>query len=1202
MTMKKLLSLIFNRWVMALLGLGAISLLIWFVGPLVSIADFRPLDSELVRIVLIALVVFGYVAKLLWSVFKAKSANAKLMEGLVKQGSPQTGGANQPSAEEIATLGKRFEEAIVVLKQSRIGQDGKNSLSGAFGRFTRQWVYELPWYIFIGAPGSGKTTALVNSGLKFPLADKFGQGSIRGVGGTRNCDWWFTNDAVLLDTAGRYTTQESNQAVDSAAWSGFLQLLKKYRGRRPINGVLLTLSVADLFEQNAAQREKHIDALRKRIEELHKELNIRFPLYVLITKTDLLAGFMEFFGEFSKEEREQIWGASFPYSERSNEPQTQASFADEFNALEKRINERLIDRLQQERDPQKRAQLYVFPQQLNTLKLVLNEFISSLFTPSQFTEKPLLRGVYFTSGTQEGSPIDRIMGSLGRALQLDRKLLVPNQPSGKSFFLTRLLQDVVFREAGLAGTNLRWDRQRLLMQAGTLSIAVLLTCGAIAAWTISYTRNRSYVDEVEAKRAAVAQQVETLGSGRSSDLVGLLPILESVQRIAQAPHTSGDSIPWSMGFGLYQGDKLSAASSYAYRKLLQDSFMPRLTLRIEQQLRSDARDNPELLYEGLKAYIMLHDPQHFSASALKAYITADWENNLPREVTNSQRKELESHLSALLDSGDAVASPIPADARLIADARSAIARTPLAARIYNRLKRQGVASNLPEFTIANAAGPSAGLVFVRASGKPLSSGIPGLFSFNGYHKAFVSESERVSSHLADEEGWVLGTQGTSKLADPASRARLLDDVRRLYLDDYAKTWEAFVADIKLLRASSLQDSIQLARILSAPDSPLPLLLRAIVKEVTLVQVEEAEKSTIDKATDKVKSTRDDLIKLFGQDKPATTVALDRPEKLVDLRFENLRRMVRSQGGGPAPIDATTGLINELYTLLTATEAAVKGGNTPPPSDVPNKIKAESSRLPEPVRSLLLTLSGGGTSQAMGVTRANLNQAMKTAVYEFCNKAISGRYPFSKGSARDVTQEDFTRLFSPGGIIDDFFQKNLASFVNTSTRPWSFRNMGESSLGQASDSLIQFQRAQAIREVFFRGGGQGAAMRLEFKPVAMDTTITQFILDVDGQLVKYSHGPQVPAQVQWPGPRGSTQVRLQLSPATATGASGQVFEGPWALFRMFDQVQIEGTAQPEKFGATFNVDGRKAQFDVLTSSVQNPFRLRELEQFQCPGQL
>ena len=1197
---KKLISLVFNRWVMALLGFGAIALLIWFVGPLIAVSDYRLLEPERVRMVLIGFVVFVYVAKLLWNFFKARRANANLMEGLLKQGVQQGAAQNQPGAEEIALLGKRFEEAVGVLKQARLGQEGEKSLSWSLGRFTQQWVYELPWYIFIGAPGSGKTTALVNSGLQFPLADRLGQGAIRGIGGTRNCDWWFTNEAVLLDTAGRYTTQESNQALDSAAWSGFLKLLKKYRGRRPINGVLLTLSVADLLEQNGPQRDAHLNALRKRIEELHKELNIRFPLYVLVTKMDLLEGFMEFFGEFSKEEREQVWGASFAYPEKTPALAVQASVANEFNSLEQRINDRLVEQLQQERDPQKRAQIYVFPQQLHMLRQVVEAFMADLFAPSRFPEKLLLRGLYLTSGTQEGNPIDRVMGSLGRALQLDRKVLPAQRPSGKSFFLTRLLKDIVFQEAGLAGTNLRWERRRVLMQAGVLAIAVLLTCGAIATWSLSYKRNQDYVAAVAAKQSAVASQLRTLSADRSADIVALLPVLESVQRLAEVP--GADSVPLSMGFGLYQGDKLAAASRDAYRKVLHDAFMPRLALRIEQQLRTDARNNPELLYEGLKAYIMLHDPQHFNATAVKAYITADWENRLPVEVSVRQRKDLERHLGMLLDDGDTATFAPPLDAQLVAEARNAVAHTPLATRIYNRLKRQGVASTLPEFTIASAAGPSAALVFTRASGKPLTSGVPGLYSFDGYHKAFVSESQHVTGQLADEEGWVLGIQGTSRLNDPAAQARLLNDVRRLYLEDYARTWEAFINDIKLLRAGSLQQSIQLARILSAPDSPLPLLMRAIVKEVTLVQVEETEKSTLDKASDKVKSTREDLLKLFGQQKSVSTASsLSRPESLVDQRFENIRRMVRSQAGAPAPIDTTVALINELYALLTATEAAVRGGNTPPPSDVPNKIKAEGSRMPEPVRSMLLNLSGGGTSQAMGVTRANLSQAMKASISEFCTKAIAGRYPFVKSSTRDVTQEDFIRLFSTGGLIDDFFQKNLAQYVNTSTRPWTFRNMGESSLGNASGALVQFQRAQAIREVFFHSGGQGAAMRLEFKPLAMDATITQFILDVDGQLVKYSHGPQIPAQVQWPGPRGSTQVRLQLSPASA-GASGQVFEGPWALFRMFDQVQIETTGQPEKFFATFNVEGRKAQFEVLTSSVQNPFRLRELEQFQCPNQL
>ena len=64
----------------------------------------------------------------------------------------------------------------------------------------------------------------------------------------------------------------------------------------------------------------------------------------------------------------------------------------------------------------------------------------------------------------------------------------------------------------------------------------------------------------------------------------------------------------------------------------------------------------------------------------------------------------------------------------------------------------------------------------------------------------------------------------------------------------------------------------------------------------------------------------------------------------------------------------------------------------------------------------------------------------------------------------------------------------------------------------------------------------------------------------------------------------------------------VTEGPWALLRMFDRVRIEPGNSPERFRATFDVDGRKAVFDITTSSVRNPFVLRELADFSCPSGL
>jgi type VI secretion system protein ImpL len=288
---------------------------------------------------------------------------------------------------------------------------------------------------------------------------------------------------------------------------------------------------------------------------LHENVGIRFPIYILITKSDLLAGFMEFFGEYGKEERAQVWGVSFPYTAQETAGAPFSGLAVELDLLEKRLNERLIDRVQQERDPSKRAAIYGFPQQWAALKDVLSEFLGTVFQPSRFEERPLVRGAYFTSGTQEGTPIDRAFGALGRALRLSHRALAPQRASGRSFFLTKLLKDVVFREADLAGTNLRWERHRAVLQWGAIAAAAVFTIGAILAWSVSYTLNKTYVADVNARAATVAKHLDTLQRSGGTNVVTLLPTLQAVDQ-GVAGHRSRRAV--SMGFGLFQGKAYEA--------------------------------------------------------------------------------------------------------------------------------------------------------------------------------------------------------------------------------------------------------------------------------------------------------------------------------------------------------------------------------------------------------------------------------------------------------------------------------------------------------------------------------------------------------------------------------------------------------------------------------------------------------------------
>ncbi|MFC4161731.1 type VI secretion system membrane subunit TssM [Chitinimonas lacunae] len=1202
--MRRFFGFLFNRWLLIALGFLCFALVVWFVGPLIAIAEWKPLAPVWVRLTLILGVIGLYLLRQLYRLARTLYASRKIEAGMAGRDTK----LGEPTAEHDE-LGQRFNEALAILKQARVQAAGGGFKGWLAKLDTSRHLYQLPWYVIVGAPGTGKTTALANSGLQFPLADKYGEEGVQGVGGTRNCHWLFSDRAVLLDTAGRYSTHDSNKAADGAEWAKFLGLLSRHRPRQPINGVLVAISATDLMQSTSVELDIQANALRARIQELRDELKIDFPLYVLITKLDLLAGFGEFFDDLTAEERAQVWGMTLPLP-AAGEQVAFDSVSAEFDGLMDRLHARLLDRLERERDAGRRERLYAFPQRFAVLKAPLAEFTRRVFAQTPYQERSLLRGIYFTSGTQSGQPVDPLLGRVSDALAVERG---DNQSRSaavnRSHFISRLLTDVVFAEAGLAGLNRRWQRQRMLLAGGGYASLALLSVGALAAWTVSYFRNQDYIDTVAKQVPPVRTQVEKLGSPETGQLSDLVPVLKAAYNVASTPEVTREDSPLAMHFGLYIGDKLHASADNAYQRLLQDALLPRIALRLEDQLKSS--EDPELQYEALKTYLMLHDSNHFDATDFKAWVMADWETALAREVTTEQRTELERHLDAMLARKPLI-SPLPMNQQLVAEAREKLQQRTLPERVYGRIKRLGVGEDLPAFKISEAAGPSAMLVFTRASGEPLTKGVPGFFSVRGYYQAFTKAVDKVAVTMAAEQVWVLnvkvGPDGKplGETIDPIVFKRLNEDVRRLYLMEYANTWERFVNDIRLIQFGNLQQSVRAARLLSAADSPLSNLLRGIVRETSLTQIAEENKTITDRASEAVVGQKNNLLRLIGQNDPLAGKSqgtTGRIERIVDDRFEGLRRLVISPTpGGAAPLDASLSLMNEFYTYLTATETAVQSGSAPPQSDLPTRLKAEADRMPEPMRSMMQSLSTAGVSQALVETRKNLSSHLGSAVGDFCSKAINSRYPFNRNASSDVRPEDFAKVFATGGVLDDFFQRNLASFVDVTKKPWTFRKVGEGSMGDSSGALIQFQRAATIRDVFFQGGARTPSLRLDFKPVEMDASLIQSTLDIDGQLVRYSHGPQTSTTVTWPGPKGGHQVRLSLTGTGGAEVGGLSFEGAWALFRAIDRAQVTPGSQPERFRVSFDINGKKIQYEVTAGSVLNPFRLADLAQFQCPAQL
>jgi type VI secretion system protein ImpL len=621
---------------------AAAAVLLWFASPLLAIGGRHPFDDVRARAALLALVVVLLLAAWGARAVIARRRSARLLEGL---------GAGDAEPE----LGRRFRHALAMLRRGVEAQGAKGWWK------TRRQVQQLPWYLIIGAPGAGKTTALLHSGLRFPLAEQLGRDPLAGIGGTRQCDWWFSEDAVFIDTAGRYTTQDSDAAADAGEWRRFLALLRRHRPVQPVNGVIVTVSVPDLLH-GGEELARQSAAIAARLDELRRELDLAFPVYLLVTKADLLAGFVETFDDLDAAQREQLWGVVFDPATHGLPPDLGVQLDD----LSQRVAQRTRAALQQERTPQRRLPVHAFAAQVDALRPALEGFVRSAFAGLAAEPAQKLRAIALASGTQEGNPIDRVIGELARGHGLALRPLPRPDAGGKSFFLTALLRQLVIAEAPLAGRQLRrLRRQRwlALSGAGVAAAALLGVCTLLA---LSYRSNLAYVDAVRARADQLAGRI---GPPGSADLGQVLPVYTLLERLAANDGIDPEQPAAGLGFGLFQGPRLARSAEQVYRDMLDRTLAPLLVERLRRDLR-EAEDSATR-YEALRAWLMLTDPSRLVRGDLRRWAGPA----LARIGGAGERADWTRHVDAVIERSGLPEAVTPDEAGVRA-ARTALAAVP----------------------------------------------------------------------------------------------------------------------------------------------------------------------------------------------------------------------------------------------------------------------------------------------------------------------------------------------------------------------------------------------------------------------------------------------------------------------------------------------------------------------------------------------
>ncbi|ELC9518751.1 type VI secretion system membrane subunit TssM [Vibrio alginolyticus] len=1172
MRIKEIGRIFTQRWFLGLIGVVACSIFIWVVGPLITIAGYEPLKSDFQRLVTILVLV------LLWAIFnvtkqhKQKVKEDESIQTLLEVDSQ----SDKEAASEIDLMRERIEQAVKVVTKTH---KGKRSL------------YDLPWYVLIGPPGTGKTTVLKQSGLEFPLGDSLGSDSIAGVGGTRHCDWWFANKAVLIDTAGRYTTQDSQEKVDSKAWHGFLGLLKKYRTQRPINGAIVTISLASVMSQTRTERSLHARAIKSRLQELKNQLGMQFPIYVLLTKMDLVAGFNEFFADLSKEEREELFGFMFP-REVDDERGVISLFNKEFHGMLERLDARMLRILETEDDLDKRALIFEFPKQLRVLQANLDEFLAEIFAQNSFEEPALIRGVFMLSSVQEGLPVDKLMNESTNGLGLNRLALAKSQTGSHSYFVKNLFDKVIFKEQLLGTVNRHYQKQSGWMRRGVYIGCTTLLLGASALWFMSYKWNSQLIVDTNEQASHIDAMIGAQSLDFEADIVSAVETLDRLMALPlgkQSNYGDADSVK---RFGLYQGDKVSQAANNAYSDALTQYYAPLLLDSLVSEMESN-QQHREYLYETLKTYLMLFNPDKYQQDEVLAWFNFYFERQYPGELNADLRRRLLQHTQYLLGNDG---QGFTYNTAAVTSAREVLTQMSLPERAYQRMKIQFSKSHVPSFRLTDVLGPKGLEQFERASGKPLSQGISGFYTYNGFHSIFQIQINRTVKSLM-EENWVYGDDLKAHEIDQDSA---IQGVQSRYYQDYVNEWKTLIEDIQLKQAPSLELATEQARVLSGVERPIESLLRAIQKEVALskVSLSENQKATSEVAgkVAKVKfSNTADRLDMYLPEENGFNVAL--PGKEVESHFSEILRL------GEQDFDDIQQAMVNLRSYLSdlsssgnnqkiAYKSILDGTVT---QDVAASFARAKELLPRPFNQWLGELSQESVKFAESGSKDHLNQLWVTQVVRPYQRTIAGRYPFEPNASREVRLKDFKRFFGYGGTLDAFFQEYLEPFVDTSKSRWRL----EKEIGVRPETLMVFQRAQRIRQSFFESDN---SLRVEFgmKPVYLDQHITRFVLELGGQDLVYKHGPARAKSLSWPA--GQDQTRIVFTPPESKREIAHTYEGEWGIFKLLDQ-SLKARPESRKDNIVMiDLKGNKVQLELIPSSAINPFWSNEMERFRCPRTL
>ena len=987
----KILSVFKIKGVSIFISLIAISILFWRYSPDIAFNDVYIFANTSSRI--IALCIFWLIAFVIF----ALRATIKFFSSMKDDKRQQIKEIKKVSNESVNKAKRNFFISV---------KDAKNTWKNDI-KFKK-----IPLVMIIGNERAGKSAFINYSNIEYPLGDSLD--TYKKIHqSTTNFNLYISKNGALIDTEGVHFAQEvlfnpsstdelpeddveknKDFLLKKNIWKEFLNFLNKNIFHSKLGGAILIVDTQQFLENPKEYSNDLIRYLVKRVNDCENSLKIKFPIYVVFSKLDLVEGMGDYFKLFKDDVANKAFGLSLSNTFNKDD------LDNDFKELSRSLLYNIMSKNSLSHSLEDKKRSYLFLKQLDNLFALVSDFALKLKDENSLKNSSPIKGVYFVSAFQENIPINYLVNTVCDRYGIKKPLArALNNYSKQSYFVKSLLKDIVFK-GHLANPNLNKSLSTKILNFASITLVCVATYFAC-----SHFINLKSAKELEAQNAMLS--ISTLLDGQKykdytpTQKIELLRNLKDTLKIYPRLFSGDTKFEYPLLDISYKGFE---SAKDLYTELTIDFLKNTILVEMENMLETET--NPDNLIKAFYMYQSLFDKDFINANLFKIWIKTNWSKF---EKYNINQDDFLSHADSVLN---ADLKDIYQNLNSIKVAGDKLIKVERLERLYSLLEFISY-KNEKEFYDIKKEIAGVGNVIENSN------------AFEPFNKIYTKDGMReflsnLSSYIDDSaniEKWLFQDERASNLDTNEDKTDLRLGIANLYLQKYRSRWITVISGIMPKKFSSRKETLDELEILSKVENPVNSLVNTLNTN-TLLTDETFLKYIYGLGYPSTEIRK--LFSNFSSDFGSYHVLSDSPKEngILNTISDDVSKIHKKI------LDFNYEMLQSENDKITYVIGGVKNENDPF-----IVLNNDSKMLPKELMNYYQQVSKLSWKQVESGASTFLNTAWQDEIYSLYANEIRQFYPFNETATQSVSIQSFKAFFGKNGAWNQFYDRFLKKILS-----------------------------------------------------------------------------------------------------------------------------------------------------------------------------